>query len=339
MKRYWASALMGLALVTAGFSSSSADTLDDVKAKGFVQCGVNPSLIGFGVADEKGEWTGLDVDFCRALAAAIFADPTKVKFSPLNAKERFTALQSKEIDVLSRNTTWTMSRDSSLGLMFAGVVYYDGQGFMVRKSLGVSSALELSGAKVCAQTGTTTELNLADYFRSHNMPYEVVAFEKNEEVLQAYEAGRCDAYTTDASGLYAERLKLTNPDDHMILPEIISKEPLGPAVRQGDDRWFTVVKWTLFALINAEELGLTKQNVDEKKTSDNPEIKRLVGVEGDFGTGIGLTNDWAYNIVKNVGNYGEIFDANVGPSTKLGIARGLNNLWSKGGIQYAPPIR
>jgi len=339
MKRYWASALMGLALATTGFSSASADTLDDVKAKGFVQCGVNPSLIGFGVADEKGEWTGLDVDFCRALAAAIFADPTKVKFSPLNAKERFTALQSKEIDVLSRNTTWTMSRDSSLGLMFAGVVYYDGQGFMVRKSLGVSSALELSGAKVCAQTGTTTELNLADYFRSHNMPYEVVAFEKNEEVLQAYEAGRCDAYTTDASGLYAERLKLTNPDDHMILPEIISKEPLGPAVRQGDDRWFTVVKWTLFALINAEELGLTKQNVDEKKTSDNPEIKRLIGVEGDFGTGIGLTNEWAYNIVKNVGNYGEIFDANVGPSTKLGIARGLNNLWSKGGIQYAPPIR
>ncbi|HWJ76035.1 MAG TPA: amino acid ABC transporter substrate-binding protein [Kaistia sp.] len=339
MKKLIASIVAGAALATAGISAASAGTLEDVKAKGFVQCGVNPSLIGFGIADEKGEWSGLDVSFCRAVASAIFGDPTKVKFSPLNAKERFTALQSGEVDLLSRNTTWTMSRDSSLGLMFVGVNYYDGQGFMVRKSLGVSSALELSGAKVCTQTGTTTELNLADYFRSHNMPYEVVAFEKNEEVLQAYEAGRCDAYTTDASGLYAERLKLTNPDDHMILPEIISKEPLGPAVRQGDDKWFTVVKWTLFALINGEELGLTKANIDEKKTSDNPEIKRFVGVEGDFGTGIGLTNDWAYNVIKGVGNYGEIFDANVGPSTKLGIARGLNNLWSKGGIQYAPPIR
>ena len=339
MNKLIASIIAGAALVTAAIPAARAGTLEDVKAKGFVQCGVNPSLIGFGVADEKGEWSGIDVSFCRAVASAVFGDPTKVKFSPLNAKERFTALQSGEVDLLSRNTTWTMSRDSSLGLMFAGVIYYDGQGFMVRKSLGVSSALELSGAKVCAQTGTTTELNLADYFRSHNMPYEVVAFEKNEEVLQAYEAGRCDAYTTDASGLYAERLKLTNPDDHMILPEIISKEPLGPAVRQGDDKWFTVVKWTLFALINGEELGLTKANIDEKKTSDNPEIKRFVGAEGDFGTGIGLTNEWAYNVIKNVGNYGEIFDANVGPTTKLGIARGLNNLWSKGGIQYAPPIR
>ena len=339
MRRTIVSAVTGITLALAGLSFASAGTLEDVKAKGFVQCGVNPSLIGFGVPDEKGVWSGLDVDFCRAVASAIFGDATKVKYTPLNAKERFTALQSGEIDLLSRNTTWTMSRDTSLGLMFVGVTYYDGQGFMVRKSLGVSSALELSGAKVCAQTGTTTELNLADYFRSHNMPYEVVAFEKNEEVLQAYEAGRCDAYTTDASGLYAERLKLTNPDDHMILPEIISKEPLGPAVRQGDDKWFNVVKWTLFALLDAEELGVSKANVDEKKTSDNPEIKRLLGSEGDFGTGIGLTNDWAYNIVKQVGNYGEIFDANVGPSTKLGIARGLNNLWSKGGIQYAPPIR
>ncbi|MCX5514921.1 amino acid ABC transporter substrate-binding protein [Kaistia algarum] len=339
MKRFIASAVIGAALTAASVSAALAGTLDDVKAKGFVQCGVNPSLIGFGIADEKGEWSGIDVDFCRAVASAIFGDATKVKFSPLNAKERFTALQSKEVDLLSRNTTWTMSRDSSLGLMFAGVMYYDGQGFMVRKDLGISSALELSGATVCTQTGTTTELNLADYFRSHNMEYKVLAFEKNEEVLKAYEDKRCEAYTTDASGLYAERLKLTSPDDHMILPEIISKEPLGPAVRQGDDPWFTVVKWTLFALINAEELGLTKQNIDEKKTADSPEIKRFVGVEGDFGTGIGLTNDWAYKIVKNVGNYGEIFDANIGPSTKLGIARGLNNLWSKGGIQYAPPIR
>jgi len=339
MKRIIATAVAGVVFALASHAPAFAGTLEDVKAKGFVQCGVNPSLIGFGVPDEKGEWSGLDVDFCRAVAAAIFNDATKVKYTPLTAKERFTALQSGEVDLLSRNTTWTMSRDSSLGLNFAGVIYYDGQGFMVHKSLGVSSALELSGAKVCTQTGTTTELNLADFFRSHNMPYEVVAYEKNEEVLQAFEAGRCDVYTTDASGLYAERLKLANPDEIVILPEIISKEPLGPAVRQGDDKWFTLVKWTLFALINAEELGLSKANIDEKKTSDNPEIKRFVGVEGDFGTGIGLTNDWAYNIVKNVGNYGEIFDANVGPSTPLGIARGLNNLWSKGGIQYAPPIR
>ena len=339
MKRIIATAVAGVVFALASHAPAFAGTLEDVKAKGFVQCGVNPSLIGFGVPDEKGEWSGLDVDFCRAVAAAIFNDATKVKYTPLTAKERFTALQSGEVDLLSRNTTWTMSRDSSLGLNFAGVIYYDGQGFMVHKSLGVSSALELSGAKVCTQTGTTTELNLADFFRSHNMPYEVVAYEKNEEVLQAFEAGRCDVYTTDASGLYAERLKLANPDEIVILPEIISKEPLGPAVRQGDDKWFTLVKWTLFALINAEELGLSKANIDEKKTSDNPEIKRFVGVEGDFGTGIGLTNDWAYNIVKNVGNYGEIFDANVGPSTKLGIARGLNNLWSKGGILYAPPIR
>ncbi|MCX5577577.1 amino acid ABC transporter substrate-binding protein [Kaistia terrae] len=340
MNRNFASILVGAALALASVTAAGAGTLEDVKAKGFLQCGANGgNLIGFGATDEKGEWSGIDVDFCRAMASAIFNDPTKVKFTPLNAKERFTALQSGEVDVLSRNTTWTMSRDSSLGLQFVGVTYYDGQGFMVRKSLGVSSALELSGAKVCTQTGTTTELNLADYFRSNNMPYEVVAFEKNEEVLQAYEAGRCDAYTTDASGLYAERLKLVAPDDHMILPEIISKEPLGPAVRQGDDKWFTLAKWTLFALLNAEELGLTKANIDEKKTSDNPEIKRFLGIEGDFGTPVGLSGDWAYNIIKNVGNYGEIFDANIGPSTKLGIARGLNNLWSKGGIQYAPPIR
>ncbi len=330
-------AALGVALGFAG--AASAGTLDDDKAKGFVQCGANPSLIGFATADEKGEWSGLDIDFCRAVAAAIFNDPTKVKFTPLNAKERFTALQSGEIDVLSRNTTWTMSRDTSLGLKFAGVMYYDGQGFLVRKALGVSSALELSNARVCTQTGTTTELNLADYFRANNMPYEVVAYEKNEEVLQAYEAGRCDVYTTDASGLYAERLKLAAPDDHMILPEIISKEPLGPVVRQGDDQWFNVVKWTYYALVNAEELGITQANVEQMKTSENPEIKRFVGAEGEFGSAIGLSNDWAANIVAKVGNYGEIFDRNVGPSTPLGIARGLNNLWTKGGLQYGMPIR
>ena len=297
------------------------------------------ACLGFSNSDDQGNWTGLDVDYCRALAAAIFNDPTKVKFSPLSAKERFTALQSGEIDVLPRNTTWTMSRDTALGLNFVGINYYDGQGFMVRKSLGVASALELSGANVCTNTGTTTELNVADYFRSKDMPYQIVAFEKADEVVQAYDAGRCDVYTTDASGLYAQRLKLTNPDEHMVLPEIISKEPLGPVVRQGDDEWFNLGKWVLFATINAEELGVTSANVDEMKNSETPSIKRLLGTEGEYGKAIGLSNDWAYNIIKHVGNYGEMFERNVGPSTQLGIARGLNALWSKGGLQYAPPVR
>ena len=338
MKKAIVSVVVGVTLGVAA-TAASAGTLDDVKAKGFIQCGVNPGLPGFSNPDDKGNWTGIDVDVCRAVAAAVFGDATKVKFTPLSAKERFTALETGEIDMLSRNSTWTMSRDTSLGLNFTGITYYDGQGFMVRKSLGVTSALELSGASVCTQTGTTTELNIADFFRSNNMPYEIVAFEKNDEVVQAYDAGRCDVHSTDASGLHAERLKLTNPGDHVILPEIISKEPLGPVVRQGDDGWFNVVKWTLFAMINAGELGVTSKNVDEMKTSENPEIKRLLGTEGAFGEGIGLGNDWAYNIVKMVGNYGEIFDANVGPETPLGISRGLNALWKNGGLQYAPPIR
>jgi general L-amino acid transport system substrate-binding protein len=326
---------LGLAMATA----ASAGTLDDVKAKGFIQCGSNPSLIGFGFPDDQNNWTGFDVDFCRALAAAIFNDPTKVKFTPLSAKERFTALQSGEIDVLSRNTTWSMSRDTSLGLKFAGVTYYDGQGFMVKKSLGVDSSLKLDGASVCTQTGTTTELNLSDYFKTNNMKYQVVAFEQEQEVIKAYEDGRCDVYTTDQSGIYAQRLKLAAPDDHIVLPEIISKEPLGPLVRQGDDAWFNVVKWTYYALINAEDLGITSKNVDEMKNSTNPEIKRFVGTEGDFGVGVGLTNEWAAQIVKHVGNYGEIFERNLGESSQLKIARGKNALWNKGGLQYAPPIR
>ncbi|HOV03981.1 MAG TPA: amino acid ABC transporter substrate-binding protein [Hyphomicrobiales bacterium] len=338
MKKAIVSVVVGVTLGVAA-TAASAGTLDDVKAKGFIQCGVNPGLPGFSNPDDKGNWTGIDVDVCRAVAAAVFGDTTKVKFTPLSAKERFTALQTGEIDMLSRNSTWTMSRDTSLGLNFTGITYYDGQGFMVRKSLGVTSALELSGASVCTQTGTTTELNIADFFRSNNMPYEIVAFEKNDEVVQAYDAGRCDVHSTDASGLHAERLKLTNPGDHVILPEIISKEPLGPVVRQGDDGWFNVVKWTLFAMVNAEELGVTSKNVDEMKASENPEIKRLLGTEGAFGEGIALGNDWAYNIVKMVGNYGEIFDANVGPDTPLGISRGLNALWKNGGLQYAPPVR
>ncbi|MCW2307298.1 amino acid ABC transporter substrate-binding protein [Rhodobium gokarnense] len=330
--------VLGAAVALAA-TAANAGTLDDVKAKGFVQCGVSQGLPGFSNPDDQGNWTGLDVDYCRALAAAIFNDPEKVKFSPLSAKERFTALQSGEIDVLPRNTTWTMSRDTALGLNFVGVNYYDGQGFMVRKSLGVASALELSGANVCTNTGTTTELNVADYFRSKDMPYQIVAFEKADEVVQAYDAGRCDVYTTDASGLYAQRLKLTNPDEHMVLPEIISKEPLGPVVRQGDDEWFNLAKWVHFATINAEELGVTSANVDEMKNSETPSIKRLLGTEGEYGKAIGLDNDWAYNVIKHVGNYGEIFERNVGPSTQLGIARGLNALWSKGGLQYAPPVR
>ena len=320
-------------------AAASAATLDDVKSKGFIQCGVSQGLPGFSNPDSAGDWSGLDVDFCKAMAAAVFGDAKAVKFTPLSAKERFTALQSGEVDVLSRNTTWTMTRDASLGLNFAGVNYYDGQGFMVRKDLGVSSALELSGASVCTNTGTTTELNVADYFRSNSMDYEIVAFEKADEVVGAYDSGRCDVYTTDASGLYAQRLKLTNPGEHIVLGEIISKEPLGPVVRQGDDQWFNVARWTLNAMINAEELGVSSANVGDMMGSANPSIKRLLGEEGSYGESLGLSNDWALNIIKQVGNYEESFNRNVGPDTPLGISRGVNALWSKGGIMYAPPVR
>lgn len=340
MKRTLLSLALGTAVSLAGITAASAGTLDDVKSKGFIQCGVSQGLIGFSNPDDKNNWTGLDVDFCRAVAGAVFGDGQKVKFTPLSAKERFTALQSGEIDILSRNTTWTMGRDTSLGLVFAGVTYYDGQGFMVKKSLGVDSALKLDGASVCTQTGTTTELNLADYFRANNMKYEVVAFEKGDEVVAAYDSGRCDVFTTDQSGLYAERLKMKNPDGNVVLPEIISKEPLGPVVRQGDDAWFNVVKWTYYALVNAEEMGVTAANAgDMMSSSTDPGVRRLLGVEGDFGKAIGLENNWAANAVKAVGNYGEMFDRNVGPDTNLKISRGVNALWSKGGIQYAPPIR
>jgi general L-amino acid transport system substrate-binding protein len=318
---------------------ASAQTLKTIKDRGMLSCGVSQGLPGFSSPDDKGNWTGLDVDVCRAIAAAIFDDPTKVKFVPTSAKDRFTALQSGEVDVLSRNTTWTLSRDTALGANFTGVTYYDGQGFMVKKSLKVNSALELSSASVCVQTGTTTELNLADYFKSNNMKYEVIAFGTLEETIKAYESGRCDVYTTDMSGLYASRLKLANPADHVVLPEIISKEPLGPMVRHGDDQWFDIVKWTLFAMINAEEMGVTQKNVDEMAKSDKPDLKRAFGTDGNFGEQLGLTKDWFSRIVKAVGNYGESFDRNVGAGSKLQIARGVNQLWNKGGIQYAPPIR
>ena len=335
--------ILGAAAFGVMASAASAGTLDDVKAKGFVQCGVNTALAGFSAPDDKGEWTGLDVDFCRAVAAAIFGDGTKVKFTPLSAKDRFTALQSGEVDILSRNTTWTIGRDTALGLNFAGVTYYDGQGFMInaQKLPGVNSTLQLSGASVCVQSGTTTELNLADYFKANNLEYNPVVFEKVEEANAAYDSGRCDAYTTDQSGLYAIRLTLAAPGDHVVLPEIISKEPLGPAVRQGDDQWFDVVKWTYFALLNAEELGITQANVEEMKNSPNPEIKRVLGVEAEtkIGTDLGLTNDWVVNIIKATGNYGEIFEKNVGAGSPLKISRGINALWTKGGLQYGVPIR
>ncbi len=330
---------LGAVAYGAASAGASAATLDDIKAKGFVQCGVSQGLAGFSNPDDKGNWTGMDVDFCRGVAAAVFGSGDKVKFTPLSAKERFTALQSGEVDILSRNTTWTMSRDTQLGLNFAGVNYYDGQGFMVRKELKVSSAKELSGASVCTNTGTTTELNVADYFRANKLEYEIVAFEKADEVVGAYDAGRCDVYTTDQSGLAAQRLKLTNPDDHMVLPEVISKEPLGPVVRQGDDQWFNIVKWTHNAMLNAEEMGITQGNIGEMMGSDNPAVKRLLGTEGAFGEKLGLGNDWAANAIKAVGNYGEVFDRNVGPDTQLKIPRGVNDLWTKGGLQYAPPVR
>ena len=332
------------ATVAMSAATASAATLDEVKAKGFIQCGVNTGLPGFAMPDDAGEWTGFDVDYCRAIAAAIFNDPNAVKFTPLSAKERFTALQSGEIDVLARNTTGTMERDTSLGLRFVATNYYDGQGFIVRRELtegenAVKGAEDLADAAICVQTGTTTELNMADFFRTRGINYNPVVFEQLTETNQAYDSGRCDALTTDASGLYATRLQFANPDDHVVLPTIISKEPLGPMVRQGDDGWFNVVRWAHNALLNAEELGVTQANVEEMKNSENPEIRRLLGTEGTFGEGVGLSNDWAANIIKAVGNYGEVFERNIGKDTPLEIERGQNALWTEGGLQYGLPIR
>lgn len=325
-----------VALPAAG---ASAQTLKTVKDRGTLSCGVTNGLPGFSSPDDKGNWTGLDVDLCRAIAAVVLNDPTKIKFVPLTAKDRFTALQSGEIDVLSRNTTWTLSRDTQLGLNFGAVNYYDGQGFLVRKSLNIKSALELNSASACVQTGTTNEQNLADYFKANNMKYEVIAFGTADETIKAYESGRCDTFTSDVSQVYAERLKLSKPDDHVVLPEVISKEPLATVVRHGDDQWLDIIKWTHYAMLNAEELGITQQNVDEMLKSDKPEIKRLLGVDGNLGEQLGLTKDWVVRIVKTVGNYGQSFERNVGSGSKLNISRGLNRLWNQGGIQYAPPAR
>ena len=314
---------------------AAGTTLGKVQKAGFVKCGVSQGLPGFSNTDAKNNWSGIDVDVCRGVAAAIFNDPSKVKFTPTSAKERFTALQSGEIDILSRNTTWTISRDTSLGFDFAGVTYYDGQGFLVNKKLGVKDAKGLAGATICVQTGTTTELNLADYFKFHNLKYKLVALETNDETVAAYDAGRCDAITSDRSGLYAMIQKLKKPTEHMVLADTISKEPLGPVVRHGDNQWGDIVRWTLYTLVEAEELGLTKANVDQmKKTSKNPVVRRVLGVDSDMGAALGLSAAWSYQIIKHMGNYGEIFAKNL-----AGQERGLNSLWNQGGLQYSMPLR
>jgi general L-amino acid transport system substrate-binding protein len=325
---------MAALFATPAFAQS---TLEAVRSKGFVQCGVNTGLAGFSQPDSKGVWKGIDVDLCRAVAAAVLGDAGKVRYTPLTAQQRFTAIQSGEVDILSRNTTWTIARDTSLGLNFVGVNYYDGQGFMVPRKLNVKNAKQLNGATICVQSGTTTELNLADYFRSNQMTFKPVVIEKLEEVLNAYFAGRCDVYTTDVSGLVSARAqRAPKAEDHVILPEVVSKEPLGPAVRHGDDRWFDIVKWTMYAMLEGEELGLTSKNIDRQAKSQNPSIQRFVGATGDFGKMLGLDNKWAYQILKQVGNYAESFDANLTP---LGFERGQNKLWSQGGLMYAPPLR
>ncbi len=328
-----------VAFASQGFAQN---TLNSVKQRGYILCGVSQGLPGFSNPDENNNWTGIDVDVCRALSAAIFADPDKVRYVPLSAKARFTALQSGEIDVLSRNTTVTMSRDVEIGgIDFVGVNFYDGQGFMIRKALGVRSALELSGVSICTNTGTTTELNATDYFTKNQLPFELVAFEKADEAVIAYDDGRCDVYTTDQSGLAAQRTKLTNPDEHVIMPEVISKEPLGPAVREGDANWADIVRWSLAAMINAEELGVNSQNVNAMRNDSNldPRIARLLGVSGTMGQSLGIQPDWGYQIVAHVGNYAEVYDRTVGVDTPLGLPRGVNALWTDGGILYAHPIR
>jgi general L-amino acid transport system substrate-binding protein len=320
-------------------TEASAQTLQAVKQRGTLICGVSNGVIGFSSRSERGEWSGLDVDFCRALAAAIFNDAGKVQYVPLSASDRFQALQSKQIDVLSRNSTWTLSRETELGLAFAGVTFYDGQGLMLRRARNITTALDLDGSKICVQAGTTTELNLADFFKANGMKFEVVAAPSLDEMRKNYEDGRCDVLTADASALHGERLKMARPDDHDILPDLLSKEPLGPVVRQDDFQWFNVVKWTNFAMLNAEEYGVSAETLDEALKSDQPDVRRLVGTEGNFGEQLGLSKDWVARITRLVGNYAEAYDRNVGSKSRLKIPRGLNGLWTKGGILYAPPVR
>ena len=327
-------------LAAATLPAHAGKTIDTIKQRGQMICGVNPGLAGFSIADSQGNWSGLDVDICKAVAASLLGDATKIKWTPLSAQQRFTALQSGEIDMLSRNTTWTLTRDASLGLHFAGVTYYDGQGFMVPKKTKITSAKNLKGATVCVQSGTTTEKNLTDYSKAMKLNIKPVVFETQEATNKAYFAGRCQAYTTDASGLASVRNKeASNPDDHVILPELISKEPLGPSVRRGDDEFFAIVKWVVYALLEAEEFGITQANVDQMKSSTDPVVQRILGTSEDTGKLLGLDKDWAYRAIKAVGNYGEIFERNVGPKSALKLPRGANNLWNKGGLMYAPPIR
>ena len=333
-----------LALLFAFVLSSvtaNAGTKDDVTKKGSLNCGVSQGVPGFSNADASGKWSGIDVDMCRAVAAAVFGDANKVKYQPLSAKDRFEVLKSGQIDVLARNTTWTLSRDAGLALEFVGTNFYDGQGFIVRKAAKINSAKKLNNVKVCVETGTTTELNLRDYFKANNLKYEAVAFTKADEAVAAYDAGRCDVYTTDKSGLAAQRTKMKNPAEHTVLPETISKEPLGPVVRGDDQNWKDIASWSLYVMIEAEELGVSSKNIDSMKSTDNPNIKRLLGLEGDTGKSLGLAPEWAYNIIKQVGNYGEVYEKNVGANTPIGLARSgsPNQLWTKGGILYAPPVR
>ncbi len=330
---------LSLTLLAAGSEQASSQTLKAVKDRGILNCGVSQGVFGFSAPYLQGEWIGFDVDFCRAIAAAVFDDPKKVKFTPLSADDRFRALQAGEIDILSRNSSWTMSREASLGLTFAAVTYYDGQGFLVRRARNINSALELGDSKVCVQSGTTTELNLADYFTANGIKYELVYAGSEDEAVKAYDSDQCNVLTADASALHSARVKMSDPYGHVVLPDIISKEPLGPVVRQADPQWATVVKWTHYAMVNAEELGVSSTTLDEALKSSKPEVKRLVGTEGKYGEELGLTNDWVVRIVKHVGNYGENYERNVGARTPLGIPRGLNQLWSEGGILYAPPIR
>ena len=329
----------GLLLASAGFASAGASTLEEVKSRGVLHCGTNPGLAGFSLPTIEGEWAGFDTDFCRAIASAVLGDPKAVKFIPLTSLERFTALQSGEVDLLSRNTTWTFSRDVQLGLEFVGVNFYDGQGFLVRKDLGVESVKDLDGARICIDTGTTTELNLADYFRTHGLEFDSVVVRGADDARTNYDADACDTYTTDASALASIRASLPDPENHIILDELISKEPLGIIVRQGDSQWADIVRWTLNALVLAEELGVTSKNIETMKVSSNPEIKRLLGTEGEFGDQLGLDKEWAARAIGDMGNYGEIFEGNVGKGSELNLERGLNALWSDGGILFAPPLR
>jgi general L-amino acid transport system substrate-binding protein len=345
MRTFRGGLLIGLAIavvvaaLAVTYEMYDTRTLKRTVRRGEVLCGVNKGLPGFSNPDDSGNWTGFDVDFCRAVAAAIFDDPGKARFVPLDANERFKELQNRKVDILSRNSTWSMARELDYDLYFPAVAYYDGQGFMLPTGRNVVSALDLNGSKVCVQSGTTTELNLSDYFRANNIKFEEVKFGKLDDVVKAYQSGKCDTLSSDVSQLYALRLNLPKPTDHTILPDMISKEPLAPVVRQRDDDWMMIVKWTLYAMINAEELGITSKNIDEALKSKKPEVMRLVGTEGNYGEQLGLTRDWAVRIIRHVGNYGEMYERNLGAGSKLKIPRGMNQLWNAGGVQYAPPVR